>query len=106
MEFDDYQDIKDSSVGVLKDFLSERGLAVSGCKAELTARVFCAWEQKIPKSVTDDDKLDILRRWYNQRLKAAKLQGDPLKSDVVWNSGIDCVPKTFDVGKIFAYRKM
>ena len=64
--------------GQLKDFLTVRGMTVSGTRPEILARVFVAWEQKVKIRMNEQELLSRLKLEYESRLEAHKLT-DPRK---------------------------
>ena len=56
-----------SSVGELKDYLSLRGLSVTGKKRELIARAFSACEPNVRVVVSDEELKSRLTVEYQQR---------------------------------------
>ena len=90
------------SCGQLRDYLSLRCISVSGTKAELVARAFTAWEQRIPISLQTSALKKKLDDEYESRLKLGNIP-DPVKipSDQ-WKEDVTIWPLV-DMGKIFTF---
>ena len=70
-----YENFLQKSLGELKDYLSLRGLSVTGKKRELVARAFSACECNVRVVVSDEELRLRLTVEYQQRIKS--LPRDP-----------------------------
>ena len=70
-----YENFLQKSLGELKDYLSLRGLSVTGKKRELVTRAFSACECNVRVVVSDEELRLRLTVEYQQRIKS--LPRDP-----------------------------
>ena len=90
------------SCGQLKDYLSLRGLSVSGTKSELVARAFVAWEQKTQIKMETSVLQKKLSREYFGRLKVGNIPDPTTIGGEKWTKDVGQWP-LIDMGKIFAF---
>ena len=65
-----YDDFRSMNVNNLKDYLTVRGISVSGYnKIELVARAYSATEMDLPIILSSADLTDNLKEEYSKRLR-------------------------------------
>lgn len=65
-----YENFLQKSLGELKDYLSLRGLRVTGKKRELVARAFSACERNVQVVISDEELRSRLTVEYQQRIES------------------------------------
>ena len=74
-----YDDFRSMNVNNLKDYLTVRGISVSGYnKIELVARAYSATEMDLPIILSSADLTDNLKEEYSKRLREFNIL-DPKK---------------------------
>ena len=94
-----YENVLQKSLGELKDYLSLRGLSVTGKKRELVARAFSACERNVGVVVNDEELRSRFAIEYNHRIKG--LPSDP-RSIADWKNDLTTWP-AIDLRKIFSF---
>ena len=96
-----YENFLQESLGELKDYLSLRGLSVTGKKRELVARAFSACERNVRVVVSDEELRSRPTVEYQQRIKS--LPRDPrLIAEDEWRNYMTTWP-ALDLGKVFSF---
>ena len=81
----EYNDFLHWTVSSLKDFLALRGLKQSRLKAELIARAFGAYELNVPKTFTQEQIYEKIRKEYAKRLESNAIEIEPKElPDETW----------------------
>ena len=96
-----YENFVQKSWGELKDYLSLRGLSISGRKRELVARAFSACERNVPIIVSDDEFKVRLETEYQSRMKGLSCDPRSLLADS-WVNDVGSWPE-LDLGKVFSF---
>ena len=68
-----YEEMASWGTGQLIDFLTVRGMTVSGTRHEILARAFVAWEQKVKIRMSETELQSRLKQEYDGRLNQQKL---------------------------------
>lgn len=97
-----YEDFMDLGLNNLTDYLSIRGMEVTGKKVILVARAFYAYENKLPIIGTLEDQKKALAAEYDKRLKEFKIC-DPLSIETEKHSDDFLKWPKLDLGNIFNY---
>ena len=99
----EYNDFLHWTVSSLKDFLALRGLKQSRLKAELIARAFGAYELNVPKTFTQEQIYEKIRKEYAKRLESNAIEIEPKElPDETWADDVQQWPK-IDNGKLFSF---
>ena len=96
-----YEDFLALPTVSLKDYLSLRGLSITGKKPELVAKAYGAQELKIPIKLSAELQVNIIKTEYQNRLSNHSLK-DPNSSDIEWLDDTTKWPSV-DLGKIFSF---
>ena len=102
MPLETYEDFLSLGNNALKDYLSVRGLSVSGKKAELVARAFVAAEMKVDIILSSEEQLVKLNNEYAMMLSDKNIE-DP--NEVSEDPKISDITKWMAItaGNIFEY---
>lgn len=98
-----YENFLNMTVQSLQDYLTVRGISVSGYKkAELVARAFSAAEMKLPIVMSCEEQAEVLKKDYDEKLKYFHL---PDPKQISSNQRIDDLTSwpPITLGNIFQY---
>ena len=97
-----YEEMASWGTGQLKDFLTVRGLAVSGTRHKILARAFVAWEQKAKIRMSETELQSRLQKEYEGRLDQHQLTDPRNIPKEQWEEDVTKWP-SIDLGKIFSF---